>query len=212
MDTEVLETLRWPGVVLVVSVVAILVFRRNLAAFIDRTRRISRDGLEAAPAVQEPPPEPSAAPNPTQRWPDTLEGAPTNPLVLRVVERFREGVETVQGEERENVLFVRWASAAIEAHFERVYSALYFSQYKALTFLNSIPQSVSRDQMRTFYAAAVAANPSLYAGYSFDRWLDFLVGSLLVEAIDDSVTLTLDGQEFLVFIVRRGYVPMLKVG
>lgn len=47
-----MEFLAWPGVALILGIVAIFVFRQPLTRFLDRAERIGRRGIQAAAGAQ----------------------------------------------------------------------------------------------------------------------------------------------------------------
>ena len=47
--------------------------------------------------------------------------------------------------------------------------------------------------------------PGQYANYSFEQWLVYMESQMLVTRKDDKVYITLDGREFLKYLIHQGY-------
>jgi hypothetical protein len=108
------------------------------------------------------------------------------------------------GPDRERILIRLLAGLAVVQGFERTYTLIWGSQIFALQFLNSAG-SVNSDLLRPWYDQAAAREPDLYAVYSFDQWLGFLQVSLLVLRAGDTVSISLEGREFLKYLLHQGY-------
>src|SRR5260370_14671964 len=71
--------------------------------------------------------------------------------------------------EREIYLFCSLTLAVIYVQFEVLWWNIFASQIKALHRFNN--GQLRREGIFAYYAEAAAANPSTYAGYSFDQGL-----------------------------------------
>ena len=60
------------------------------------------------------------------------------------------------------------------------------------------------DFLKPFYDTAMKEYPSVYEKYSFDAWLRFLEGQILVIRKGDIVEITMEGREFLKYLVDMG--------
>ena len=59
--------------------------------------------------------------------------------------------------------------------------------------------------LSTFYEQSAARDPKAGFDYTFDQWLRFLETHGLVTRKDDLIAITIDGREFLKYILDRGY-------
>ncbi len=66
--------------------------------------------------------------------------------------------------------------------------------------LNSVPPA-NVDFLKPFYDTAANEYPNVYEKYSFDDWLRFLEGQVLLIRKGDMVEITMEGREFLKYLV-----------
>lgn len=92
----------------------------------------------------------------------------------------------------------------INSLYDNAWLTIYRSQVLMLTELN---RSLLRsEQVKTYYDDAARSNPELYANYSFDQWLGYLRGQvLLLEHPGQTFEITVRGKDFLKYIVHCGY-------
>lgn len=202
-----MEFLTWPAVVLVLGVVAIFVFRQPITRFLDRAQKIGKSGIEATASAQASGVE--VKPSPA----DELLKAFDNALLVQREEFIRKELDRLRistGTDRERVLIRLLAALSLVQAFERTYTLIWGSQISALQFLNSAG-TVRAEFLRPGYDQAAARDPDLYRTYTFDQWLNFLQASVLVVRSGESVTISLEGREFLKYLLQQGY-SLYKLG
>lgn len=74
----------------------------------------------------------------------------------------------------------------------------------ALQSVNSVG-TVPVEFLRPWYEQAAARETELYRGYSFGEWLSFLQSSALIVRAGDNVSISLEGREFLKYLLSQGY-------
>ena len=52
---------------------------------------------------------------------------------------------------------------------------------------------------------AVIAEPDFFKGYALEEWLGFLFNLTAIERTGDRLRITLDGREFLKYLISNGY-------
>jgi len=187
--------------VLILGIIAILVFKQPFTRLLDRAQKIGKSGIETTTVAQGSGVE--VKPSPA----DELLKAFDNALLLQRENFIQAELERLQinsGPDRERVLIRLLAGLAVVQGFERTYTLIWGSQIFALQFLNSAG-SVSIELLRPWYDQAAAREPELYAAYTFDQWLGFLQMSLLVLRAGDTVSVSLEGREFLKYLLHQGY-------
>lgn len=197
-----MEFLAWPAAVVILGIAAMLFFRKPLTQFIGRAIEMGPKGIRAgSPTAQEV--GTAVRPSPA----DELLRAFDNALLVQQENYIRAELERLnitQVTERERVLIRLLAAVAIVSAFERTYSLIWGSQLGLLQFLNSAG-TVAADVLRPLYDLAAATEPELYRNYSFDQWLGFLEQSLLIARTDNTVSIMLQGREFLKYLLHQGY-------
>lgn len=197
---KLVAVVAWPGVVLLLGLVALLLFRSPIAALIGRTRKVGKAGLET---FEGQPTQPTVERKGVDEYFKTFE----NPLLLeqegRIVTDLKDrGIDAAT--DREKALVRTLASTQLVLGFEIVYGLIWASQVAALRFMNPRNQGTRPDDLLPFYEAGRAAYPSVYEHYSVDQWLGFLRASNLILERDSHVYITILGREFLKYIITMG--------
>ena len=207
---KVLDLIAWPPAILILGITAMFLFRQPLSRLIDRTRKIGKEGLDASPQHQEvkmPELKPPAS--------DELQRLFDNALLVQresVISAELERLSFRDMTEREKFLIRLLAAAAITQQFEQTYSQIWGSQISALQFLNSLGASGGNETvLRIWYDQAAARDPQVYQNYSFDQWLNFMVSWQLILRNNQVAVITIEGREFLKYLLHRGYT-LYKAG
>jgi len=197
---QIVGVIVWPIVVLVVAVVALFLFRAQIDAFIGRTRKVGKGGIET---FESQPPQPTEG----KKGVDEFFRSFDSPLLIEAEQLLLkdiEGRKIERGADREKALVRALASTNIVLHFERVYSLLWASQLACLRYLNPRDQGTEVAEIVPFYNLAKADYPTWYENYSFDQWIGFLQAVNLVVERDSRVFITVAGREFLKYLVESG--------
>lgn len=197
---QVIVNLAWPAVVLIVALVAIFVFRSQLGALIQRTKRVGRTGLETYETQPSQPADEKKAIDDFFRTFD-------NPLLLEAEQHILNDLKERKLEstsDREKALVRSLASVNIIFHFERVHSAIWASQLALLRFLNSREGGADVTDLVGFYEMGKKENPVWYENYPFDRWIGFLQSFNLVTKQNSCFFISVAGREFLKYLVAAG--------
>lgn len=193
----------WPLVGLVLGLVAIFVFRQPMTRLLDRTRRIGKAGLEAGEQPKElSQPVGASASEELRRLFD-------NALLVQREEMIRAELGRLSfkdSTDRETFLVRVLAAASIVQSFEQIYGGIWGSQLTALQFLNSADLTgVDPVFVRPWYDQAVAWHPEMYESYTFDQWLGFLRSQALIVNTATGIAISLEGREFLKYLLHQGY-------
>jgi len=197
---QIVEILAWPCVVLVIALVAITKFRTDLANLIQRTKRLSKTGLETYEA------QPSQ-PRDEKKAIDEFLCTFDNPLLLEgeqlILKELKER-KLENAPDREKALVRSLASAHIIHQFERVYGLLWAKQVALLRFLNAREEGADVADLLVFYETGKTDFPALHENYPFDKWLGFLESVNFIAKHDSRVFISVAGREFLKYLVVTG--------
>ena len=180
-------------------------FRNEISRFIDRTKRVSKEGVETdslAVVTQEV--KDITKPSPV----DELLRPFDNRLIVEQEGLIRSDLDNsqIRGQERERVLLRYLASAYIVQRFENVYHLIWGSQIRALQQLNeSEPLGVLRNALEPWYDLGRIQEPDWYAHYSFDQWYSFMERMTLAVNQAGTVHITVFGNEFLKYMIQNTY-------
>lgn len=191
---KILEVIKWPFV----AIVAIVCFRRCIAAFINRARGVKYPGGE----IQAGPPPQDAAEIEVGSAEKFLQ-ALNSPVLLDTEKVIREvlakeGIATA--EDKEKVLIRHLAIAQLKFTFSRIDFQIYLGQLKIIEVLNS--NSAPKQMAMDVYNKAIASYPEFLKDYPFEKYLGFLKTNNLILEHEDTLSITQFGREFLAFLVR----------
>jgi hypothetical protein len=114
-------------------------------------------------------------------------------------------------DQHEKYLIRLLATVAVVGIFERTWLQIFRSQLKALHELNLKPRTY--DELRQIFAEASKLNPHIYSTGTFEMWLAFLKGAMLVRELGPStIEITIRGTEFLKYLVDKHYDETTRIG
>ena len=203
---KLLDVLAWPAAVVLIA----LVLRQSILTFIRRWRRGNGRG-SGGPEPTPPGQVDTGGPSTKDQLSTTqADPVPAVENLVQVLRRQLDEVESTLDIDRETALFRALARANLREHFERTHRIIWGSQMRALQVLNSVT-TANVDFLKSYYDTAANEYPSLYEEYSYDGWLRFLEGQALLIRKDDVVEITMEGREFLKYLVEMQLTPV-KVG
>ncbi len=111
---------------------------------------------------------------------------------------------------RESTLVTALANARLFGQHEFAYNRIFGSQIAGLKLLDETgPKTVQ--EAREFFAPYAAQWPAIYTTYPFESWLGFMINSGLVQRNGDTLTATIYGHDFLVYL-REARLTEIKPG
>jgi hypothetical protein len=192
--------LTWPVVGLVLGLVLLLMFKKQIGSFIERARKIGPGGVEAA---DERPGQPFAKPNVVEPLIKGLD----SPLIEESEQLMRKDFEKrgiSAQEDRERALFRISAAFVVAYGFEQLHNTIWASQWHALHFVNTRPDGVMLSELRGFYDRAAQQFPAWYQNYTFEQWLGFMESSMLLANMGGRKVISVRGREYLKFLITQG--------
>jgi len=195
----------WPFCVsamgLVIAVLFMVFFRKEIGQLVGRINRINKDGIEAN-GTSVPVQTGQSTPQDTEK----LFRAFDSVLLLNQEQGILDDAEfkKVPENKRVEVLARHLAATQLALLFERVDKLIYGSQISILEFLNQHPEGMPLEQLKSFYDVAVKQNPNL-SKYAYQSYIAFLKNFNLVTESGDRLLISLFGNSYLVFITARGY-------
>lgn len=196
----VIELLKWPIAFILVAFGALLLLRKNLAVLLDRTKRVSREGLET---FEPQAPQATAAPAGSAGADEFLKTF-DNPLVREQEALIHKDlkdrhIDDVAG--REKVLVRALAATYIRFQFEILYQSIWHSQVKSLQFINGRAEGVVPADLTPFFDEAKKQWPSFFEHYMFDQWFGYMRSQSLVTEIAGRCFISVRGREFLKYLI-----------
>ncbi len=196
-----MEYLAWPGVVLVLGLVALFLFKRNIAGRIDKIKRIERVGVsmesEQAQPVQE---------TKSSGFQELMDLA-SSPLLRERENNIRNELKTrgiANEQEIIKILNRACASLQLTLQWEQIDKIIFGSQLAMIVQMNAHPAGLSVEAMKTYYDAAVKQFPEVYMNYTFEQYVNYLVSAQLILKGGSGYQVSLEGKEFMVWLVQTG--------
>jgi hypothetical protein len=205
------EHFSFPLALVVLGVVLVPLFRKQIRALIDRTISISASvgGITASapPAPQPVLTNPTAAPSLSS--PDFARQVAANvdPYVLdqRInaicAEFDSHGIKPGQ---REDALIQLLAGALTREAWERIYLFIFGAQLRLLNRLNETPGGLTEADIQHVYSTAAAQHPEMYQPLTFETWMAFVEQTGLVTRNGDRYLIAPYGRGFLKYLVAQG--------
>ena len=105
---------------------------------------------------------------------------------------------------------------ATERNFETAFRQIFGSQLRLLREANIAGGEITRTRSRELYDQAAETVPDFYAGYSFEKWVQWLINGGFIESVvggsSSRFRLTRLGHAFLVYSTRVGLPEGSKPG
>jgi hypothetical protein len=196
-----MEYLAWPAVVLVLGLVALFMFKRNIAGRIDKIQKIERIGVSMGA-------EQTQAVSETKRSGfQELMDSTSSPLLRQQESKIRDDLNARGVTNEQEIIKVLTRAAAglwLVIRWEQLDRIIFGSQLMMLIALNASALGLSVEQIGEFYKVAKNQFPAAYENYLFEQWLGFLVSQGLISKGGNGYQVTLDGKEFMSWLVQAG--------
>jgi len=186
----------WPLVALIVIVFFMVLFKKDISLFLGRTQKIGKDGIHTLTVqIQQDPEKESLTEKLMKEF---------SSIILREQEdTIRKDLEGNNQQDKINLLIRRLALNQIILNFERVNAVIWGSQIAILDHLNS-RNGDTTETLKTFYDSMARIYPDTFANYSFENYLNFMVGFNLITQQQNRYFITNLGREFLVYLAASG--------
>lgn len=211
------ELLKWPFVVLVLAVIALLVLKTPVSSLLSRVKRaaIGDKALDftdsAAIASEQQQKKQIEKPTVAEAPSGELPPPPAPPALAAVEQSLVDALSASNAsEEVKRLWLIRGiAVAKMERAHEITYRLIMGSQINLLLQANTgVPATM--ESARTIYDEAKKNFPAIYNTFDFDGWLTWMANTGLVKVESQGVagaakiTITDIGKEFLHYLVSAG--------
>jgi hypothetical protein len=200
---DLLKQIAWPVAAFFIA----LLFRNELRSLLPKLRRLGPTGVEFEGSGQQVRAGTASIPGDLKELPGFTRSNAIADLERRLHNELNSSDHKI--EDREHVLIRLLAEAQLVAHFEQTYRAIFGSQISALRELNAAGK-VSESRLHEFFESARNQYASLYEGYGYEQWIDFLVRQKLIKRLGNTIEITDTGRDFLVYMTLRG-IPENKL-
>lgn len=199
---EVFKAINWPQTGLILGIIFLLLFKKDLALFIGRVKSIGKDGLTAST------PEAQRENKNNQAAQELLDAIGKSIVLKELEDRIRldmdsRGLDT-KGDSVE-VLIRLLAANQILLEFEQIHSLIFGSQIFLLKKLNEVcGQGKTKVFLDEHFRALQEMFPDAFTNWSLDQYLSFLTSRSLILFDGDNFHITNLGVEYITWIARNG--------
>lgn len=192
--------LAWPGVVLIVIIIFLFLFRRDISALLGRIQKISRNGIQVSSSQIQKATDQKSSAEELMRAFDSITLREQEKSIKKDLEN--KGLSSQQ--ETIDILVRHLAATQMALRFEFINKIIWGSQVAILVNLNSKPLGETFEMLRPFYQEASKIYPEAFTNYTFDQYLNYLVSANLVILKDGKYFITTLGRDFLGYLVATG--------
>jgi hypothetical protein len=196
-----MEFLAWPAVVLILGLIALFMFKRNIAGRIDKIHKIDRIGMQIGSEQAQSLPEAKGS-----SFQELMDLA-SSPLLRERENNIRDALKArgISNEQESIKVLIRaLASSQLTLQWEQIERGIFGSQVVILVEMNTKHAGLPVDVLRKVYDEMAKKYPSTYDGYTFDQYVGYLETNRLMTKGGDGYQVTLEGKEFMVWLVQSG--------
>lgn len=194
-----MEHIAWPVITLLLGLTFMIMFKKNISNFLERTHKISKDGIHAGlPQVQTIDTKSSA---------EELLKELSSIAIQEQEDNIKKELDNrgfTNSQDKINFLIRYLAINLLSLHFERINAAIWGSQISILQHLNSRIDGDTVMILKSFYDNVYRMYPETFTNYSFEQYMQFLVTFNLIKQQGEQYFIANIGREFLVYIAATG--------
>jgi hypothetical protein len=200
------EHFAWPAVVIVLTLTFLLLFRSQVAGFIDRTKSLKVPGIHAeGDSLTQVQAQSKSVEQSLIGGPEKL-GTPLSDEVLGPMDQ--EVHRLIKASVPDHSNHLPWAlrllsHMSLQRDHEITARLIFNSQVQALRAMAQSGGVLNAEQLRAFYESA-ASQSDAYEQYSFDRWWNFLANRRLITNDGSMFHLTPIGRSYLAYVASTG--------
>lgn len=200
---ELLKVLIWPGAVVVCVIFVCIFFRKHVAALLDRTTSLGRDGLKTSPPTGQATQEIDKV-NQARELVDEL----TSPVIREQEDQIYKILKDkglAENSDAVKVLVRYLATTQLIVKFEELYRIVYGSQIYLLKASNeNRPGGLLKGFVENHFSQVQKVHAPAFDDWNADSYVKFLLSSNLLLKDGDFYKITILGVTFLEWITRVG--------
>jgi hypothetical protein len=196
-----MEYLAWPAVGLILGLVFLLMFKRNIGGCIDKIQKVERMGVSIGTEQTQ-----TVSETKTSGFQEMMDSV-SSQLLRQQEANIRDSLKAkgiTNEQETVKILTRAVAGASLALRWEQIDRLIFGSQLNALVATNANSLGVSIQQLKGFYDGAVQQFPAVYKTFRFEQWLQFLETQKLISKGGNGFQITIDGKEFMAWLVHTG--------
>ena len=195
----------WPQLILLIGLLAIFIFRKNLSGLIDRAIKISPSGIDFQPQIA-PPATVTEELGKIQTTFSSITSLRTITSNQSIINQHLSNEKIVDPTKARDYLIRELADVYFVLRCERVYYIVFGSQIQILKkLLTSQSTGLTQQDIDQHFEDIVKIHPDFFARWNNAQYMNFLIQANLVKKDNTLYKITDFGTDFLTWIQRSGY-------
>jgi hypothetical protein len=194
-----MEILIWPGTVILLGVIFMLLFRPQISEKLKHVKQVNRSGVTFTS------PEEKGAIQVSARDVSDLFGSNDSRLIIEMEDSIKSDLAAIPEQDKMDHLIRHLALAQIYRSFEQYYAIIFGSQISLLKKLN---EALGRGRDSVFIKTHFQHVQELFApdfdDWTVDTYMKYLFDCKLVTQQDNMFHITIRGIGFLVWLTKAG--------
>ncbi len=200
--TKLISALGWPQITFLSILIFMLIFRKAMTNLISGIKSVSKDGITVNQTNIDLQME-----DKKKQTINELLSIESSPITQEIEKSINEELKTkglnIEGD-AVKVLLKHLAATQLELDFERIYNAIFGSQIHLLKKLNENSGTGRPIQFVDEFFLNVKNTFEEFNDWNREKYCQFLIGSSLIILENNSFNITIKGNEFLTWIMKRG--------
>lgn len=192
----------WPGVVLIVAIIFLIIFRKPISDKIKGVKTLSKDGVVFGS------PDDSTIQQVSAQDVSDLYGSYDTQLIKEIEASIKSDLTKQKfnsEESKVDYLIRHLALTQLYQHFEQNYASMFGTQIKLLKMLNSQAASrVDESYIEAYFNQVKDHYKPSFDSWTVDAYTKYLFDSSLIIQENKSVGITVRGKAYLVWITKAG--------
>lgn len=195
----------WPQLCLIIVLLFIYFFRKNISNLLDRVIHIGATGVDFQQSTINPPPDLSEEINKPKTNDSQIEQMKTIQESIQFINNYLDEKYQNDPDKAKNLLISELATAYFNFRCQSVYNLIFGSQIQLLKSLNNNRDTgLSKAQANEHYNVIINNYPTPLSKWNIDNYLHFLTQSKLITLENESYKITHFGVDFLIWLLWSG--------
>lgn len=202
---KIVEMSIWPVAIVIIVVGVVIILRKSISKVLEKARHISKDGIIIDPTPQQKIVDENIE-NKVYSYEEIMRELDSTSILNKEKSILKSLVQISFKDDKEKikVLTRHLAATNVSFEFEGVIKTIWGSQIRLIKLLNTRKDKIALDDCKQFYENGKNEYPETYKNYSFDKYMEYLKDSTLIEIDNTSCLITDFGEDFLVYLVKTG--------
>lgn len=196
----------WQEVILLLGVVIIIKFRKNIAGLIDRINKIGIEGIHCDPSQPSPPLTLEETKSTNETILQNITSIETIISNEKIIKDNLENKQLASEDSKIKSLTRDLAEVYFVLRCERIYNSIFGSQIQLIKILSENRlNGVDQNHIDDYFTIVRNKDAGFYSNWNCMQYINFLLQSGVIIKQDNMYKITPFGIDFLTWLQRSGY-------